>query len=193
MIDVTHDSDHRWSRNQLGSLCTFVLDDVCLGIIELGGLRRVAHFLDQDDRRLLIENLIDRDHRTELHQDFYDFSRLHGHLVGQFTDRNRLRHRNFAHYRLDRRTEGRYFDLCVPRLVTTSASMPAGYAAARIASRLDHPAARRVVLEDGRGFRLLGLLVRLGRIRCAQLGLVQRPFCWRSYGGPGGSLQLRLH
>ena len=57
----------------------------------------MAHFLDDDHRRLLVQNLVDRDHRPHLHHDLDDFDRLHRHLVRQIGHRNGFRHMHFAH------------------------------------------------------------------------------------------------
>jgi hypothetical protein len=61
VVDVAHDGDHRRPRS-----CSRVV----LGrspregfrVVQLGGQRLVAHFLDDDHRRLLVELLVDGDH-----------------------------------------------------------------------------------------------------------------------------------
>ena len=55
-------------------------------IVELGGERLVAHFLDDDHRRLLVELLVDGDHLAQLHQLLDDLGRLDRHLVREFGD-----------------------------------------------------------------------------------------------------------
>ena len=46
----------------------------------------MAHFLDHNHGRFLVQNLIDRHHRTHFHHHFDDFNRLYGHLVRQIGD-----------------------------------------------------------------------------------------------------------
>ena len=50
-------------------------------VVELGGQRGVAHFLDDDHRRLLVELLVDGDHLAQLHQLLDDLGGLDRHLV----------------------------------------------------------------------------------------------------------------
>jgi hypothetical protein len=77
-----------------------------IGIVELGGKRLVAHFLDDDHRRFLIEHLVDGHHRAHLHQRLDHLGRLDGHLVGKIGDRDGLRHMNLVNHRLEGQLEG---------------------------------------------------------------------------------------
>jgi hypothetical protein len=45
-------------------------------VVELGGQRLVAHLLDDDHRRLLVELLVDGDHLAQLHQLLDDLAGL---------------------------------------------------------------------------------------------------------------------
>ena len=141
MVDVAHDRHDRRTRGLRSLHRLLVLGDVRLGIVQLGSLRLVTHLLDEDDRGLLVEHLVDGDHRTQLHQRLDHLGSLHRHLVRKLADSDRLRHRHLAHDRLGRRVEGRPFLLCVARLVASAARMPPGNATAGVATRLDHPAA----------------------------------------------------
>ena len=101
VVDVTHDGDHRRARLQRHVLVlgTFVIEEG-IRIVQLGGKRLVAHFLDHDHRRFLVQQLVDGDHRAHLHQDLDDFGGLDRHLVGQIGHGNGFRHMHFADHRL---------------------------------------------------------------------------------------------
>jgi hypothetical protein len=86
---------------------TFVEEGV--GIVELGSKRLVAHFLDDDHRRLLVQRLIDGHHRTHLHQRLDHLGRLDRHLVREVGDRDRLGDIDLMRHRLDRQLEGMLF------------------------------------------------------------------------------------
>ena len=106
VVDVAHDGDHRRARLQLVRVCGVGLFlEERLGIVELGGERLVAHLLDHDHRRLLVELLVDGDHLAQLHQLLDDLGRLDRHLVRQVGDADRLGHVHFLHLRLGRRDE----------------------------------------------------------------------------------------
>jgi hypothetical protein len=83
MVDVTHDGYHRRPRNLLRGLDFGVLGNVRLGVVGLGGLGLVTHLLDHDDRRFLVEHLVDGDHRAKFHQCLDDLGRFDRHLVRQ--------------------------------------------------------------------------------------------------------------
>jgi hypothetical protein len=53
------------------------------GIVQLGRQRLVAHFLDHDHGRFLVQLLVDGDHLAQLHQLLDDLGGLHAHLVRQ--------------------------------------------------------------------------------------------------------------
>ena len=87
MVDVAHDGDDRRARQRLVLRVGLgFLFEEGVRIVELGGERRVAHFLDDDHRRLLVELLVDRDHLAELHQLLDDLGRLDRHLVREVGD-----------------------------------------------------------------------------------------------------------
>ena len=65
----------------------------------MAAYRLVAHFLDDDHRRFLVEHLVDRDHLAELHQRLDDFGGLDRHLVREVGDGDRLGHEDFADHR----------------------------------------------------------------------------------------------
>ena len=69
MVDVAHDGDHRRARQLLGVVRGrgFLFGEG-FRVVQLGGQRLVAHFLDDDHRRLLVELLVDGDHLAQLHQ-----------------------------------------------------------------------------------------------------------------------------
>ena len=65
----------------------------------------MAHFLDDDHRRFLIQHLVDGDHRAHFHQDLDDFGRLDRHLVRQIGHRNGFGNMHFADDDFGRRLE----------------------------------------------------------------------------------------
>jgi hypothetical protein len=64
-------------------------------VVQLGGQRLVAHLLDDDHRRLLVELLVDGDHLAQLHQLLDDLGGLDAHLVRQVGHRDGLGHVHF--------------------------------------------------------------------------------------------------
>ena len=96
VIDVPHDRDHRRTRRHLergiGLALQVVLDDVVLA--DDGG---VAHFLDHQDGRVLLDHLIDRGHHSHVHQRLDDLGGLDGHLLREFADCDRLGNGHLAH------------------------------------------------------------------------------------------------
>ena len=126
MVDVTHDGDHRRPRLQRHILVFGRLFEEGIRIVELGGKRLVAHFLDDDHRRFLVQHLVDGDHRTHLHHDLDDFDRLDRHLVRQIGHGNGFRNMDFTHDDFGRRLEAA---LTIIRrmavlLVTVTATLP---------------------------------------------------------------------
>jgi hypothetical protein len=64
--------------------------------------RLVAHFLDHDHGRVLVQRLVDGDHLAQLHQVLDDLGGLDRHLVGQFGHSDGLGHVHFQHAGFDR-------------------------------------------------------------------------------------------
>ena len=62
MVDVPHDRHDRGTWRNFRNRFAFVLANVSLGVVEFGRLRRMAHFLNENDRSFLVENLVDRNH-----------------------------------------------------------------------------------------------------------------------------------
>ena len=155
VVDVSHDGDDRRPRQRDDVALAVRLGQQRVRIVELGRLRLVAHLLDDDHRRLLVEDLVDRDHRAHLHHRLDDFGGLHGHLVREVADADRLGNRDLAHHR----PGAAGID---PRLVLVAmatglrlAPAAAGRSAGGVAAKLERAAAGRVFLERG-GAGLLG-------------------------------------
>ena len=55
VVDVTHDGDHRRTRQRFGRVRLRGFDEHRVGIVELGRLGLVAHFLDDDHRGFLVD------------------------------------------------------------------------------------------------------------------------------------------
>ena len=65
----------------------------------------VAQFFDNQRRRVLIDNLVDRDHRAHIEQDLDDFIALDRHLLCKLGNGNALRNFHFVDYRRGWRLE----------------------------------------------------------------------------------------
>ena len=81
------------------------LDELVLDRRFLERLRGVAHLLDDERRRVLIEDLVDRDHHAHLHEGLDDLVGLDGHLLREVADRDRVSDLDFAHDGLRRLLE----------------------------------------------------------------------------------------
>ena len=94
MVDVAHDGDDRRRAAAARPACVArVSASSASGSSSLAAMRLVAHFLDHDHRRFLVEHLVDGDHLAQLHQRLDDLGRLDRHLVRELGHGDRLRHR----------------------------------------------------------------------------------------------------
>ena len=100
MVDVTHDRDHRRSWQLLAFGRDMLLFKECVRIVKFGREGLVAHLLDQDHRRLLVELLVDRDHLAQLHQLLDHLGGLDRHLVCQVGHADGLGHMHFLDHLL---------------------------------------------------------------------------------------------
>ncbi len=194
VVDVTHHGHHRRTRQQLGvGVFLTAHHQQRFRIVQLGGMRLVAHFFHHDHGGFLVQHLVDRHHLAELHHLLDDLGRLDGHLVRQVGHGDGFRHVHFTHDRLGRCLEAAaaVVMLLLPAAAATRTTAPAAHAARRIAARLQAAAllAAAVVLPAclhdlallvggrrgrGRGGRLLFVLLRF-RGRTGRLDrLVQR-------------------
>jgi hypothetical protein len=132
-------------------------------VVELGGQRLVAHFLDDDHRRLLVELLVDGDHLAELHQLLDDLAGLHRHLVRQVGHRDGLGHVHLLHLLLGRGVKPRSALAAFAAAAAAARRAPAG-ARAAVAARLQRALLGHVVGPAGRQLLALDLLLvaRLG-------------------------------
>ena len=85
VIDVAHDRDDGRARHSLGRARGLFdgLDELVLDRRFLERLRGMAHLLDDERRRVLIEDLVDRDHHAHLHEGLDDLVGLHGHAAAR--------------------------------------------------------------------------------------------------------------
>ena len=135
VIDVPHDGNNRRSGFFYGILVNHLIDKG-IRIVELGRKSLMPHFLDDNHRRFLIQNLIDRHHRPHFHQGFDHFSGLHRHLVRQIRHRNGFRHMHFVNHCLGRRLKCvRFFDFCAT-ITALAVLIVAPSSTTRCASRL---------------------------------------------------------
>ena len=126
----------------------------------------MAHFLDDEHRRVLIEHLVDRDHLPHLHEGLDHFGGLDGHLVGKVRNADRLRHLNFTHHLLLNLLNG--FGMTVAVLAATAAGRaPAGLPGIVLTARLDR-AAMLTLITEAVGAALAALLT-VGRVALAAI------------------------
>ena len=60
VIDVAHHGDDRRPRHALADVLLFLGDQFLLDVLLLGSLCRVPHFLDHEDRRVLVQALVEK-------------------------------------------------------------------------------------------------------------------------------------
>ena len=165
VVDVAHDRDDRRTR-QSGIFDVLQFTEDGFGIVRLGGDGLVAHFLDDEHRRVLIEHLVDRDHLPHLHEGLDHFGGLDGHLVGKVRNADRLRHLNFTHHLLLNLLNG--FGMTVAVLAATAAGRaPAGLPGIVLTARLDR-AAMLTLITEAVGAALAALLA-VGRVALAAI------------------------
>ena len=173
MVDVTHDGHHRRPRFERHILVLGGFLEEGIRIVQFGGKRLVAHFLDDDHGRFLVQHLVDGDHRTHFHHDLDDFDRLDRHLVRQIGYRNGFGNMNLADDDFGRRLEAALavVDGMPVLLVSATSALPrtARVGRAGLDARLLPAVVRTSVAA------LLGLLAR--RIRT----LVQRSLLARGF------------
>jgi hypothetical protein len=96
VVDVAHHGDHRRrGRFSAGVDCALLDRQEGIRVVELGGDGLVAHFLDHDHRRFLVEHLVDGDHLPSFISVLDDLGRLHRHLVRQVGDGDGFGHQHF--------------------------------------------------------------------------------------------------
>ena len=66
MVNVTHDRHHGRARHRLSVVNAF-LKQVVLDRVLFEHYRRVAEFFDDDGGRILIDDLVDGHHRSNIH------------------------------------------------------------------------------------------------------------------------------
>ena len=165
VVNVAHDRDDRRTR-QSGIFDVLQFTEDGFGIVRLGGDGLVAHFLDDEHRRVLIEHLVDRDHLPHLHEGLDHFGGLDGHLVGKVRNADRLRHLNFTHHLLLNLLNG--FGMTVAVLAATAAGRaPAGLPGIVLTARLDR-AAMLTLITEAVGAALAALLA-VGRVALAAI------------------------
>ena len=81
VIDMTHDRNH-WRSPRLGTRFLLYANQIILWVLGVYCNRSVPNLLYDQNPRVLVKNLIDRYHRSHIHQRFYDFPRFNGHCLG---------------------------------------------------------------------------------------------------------------
>ena len=165
VVDVAHHRHDGWARQQFSRVIALRFRQQRIRVVQLGGDRLVAHFLDHDHRRFLVQDLVDRDHGAHLHHRLDDFGGLHRQLVRKLGNRDRLRDRDFAHDRSGRAAH----DVAAFIVAMTSTDLRAAPTCARragrVAAQLQRAPASGLFLEH-LSRRLLGdaiaLFTRLG-------------------------------
>ena len=84
VVDVAHDGDHRRARRRLlGRVRHRRPAGPPRSGLPCSSLGRVAHLLDHQHRRVLVDRLVDGGHHAHVHQRLDDFGGLDGHLLRQ--------------------------------------------------------------------------------------------------------------
>ena len=165
VVDVAHHRDDR--RPRLGlDVGRFGFGEERIRIVLLRGLRLVAHFRGQDDRRLLVEHLVDRDHLAELHQRLDDLGRLHRQLPRELGHGDRLGNRDVADDRRRRALRRAFAAFLVVAPRAADLRLPPAdrrRAAGDVAAELERAPPRGFFLESGAA--LLDRLRALARLR----------------------------
>ena len=91
VVDVTHHGHHRCPGLAL-AFDLQGLEVLLLDGIGRDGLRPVAELFHQQDRRVLIEHLVDGRHHPHAHELLDGIARLNGHALGKLTHGDRLGH-----------------------------------------------------------------------------------------------------
>ena len=95
VVDVSHDRDHRCPWLAL-ALDLQRLPKVLLHLVLGHDLGLVAEFLDQQDRGVLVERLVDRGHDAHAHQGLDRLAGLNAHPLRQFANRHHAAYFHFA-------------------------------------------------------------------------------------------------
>ncbi len=100
MVDMAHDRDHGRARNRIGRSGGFLdrLDQLILDRRLFQRLRGMPHLFDDEGCRVLIEDLVDRDHHAHLHEGLDDLVGLHGHALRKLADRDRRADLDVSHH-----------------------------------------------------------------------------------------------
>ncbi len=160
VVDVAHHRDHRCAGRLFVLLLGLLFLEEGFRIVQLGSQRLVAHLLDDDHRRLLVELLVDGDHLAQLHQLLDDLGRLHRHLVGQVGHADGFGNMNLLDLLLRRRDEARHAAVAALAAASAARRAPAGACATRRAigaalqrgallGRIVGPAGRQLLGLDG--------------------------------------------
>ena len=167
MIDMTHNRDHRWTRFQ-----RFFRINIGIGIDFNVGLRHaldiVAELLDQQFGGILVDRLVDGNHRAHVEQGFDQIGPLFAHTLGQLLNGNGFRHDDradllFARFAWPSRTLGAFFLFAgaFQRSQRTSPGRAVFAAQCLVDSKLARLAAIGAILAPD----LLLFLLRLGPFR----------------------------
>ena len=95
VVHVAHDGDHGGARLLGSFLLGHFLGREGFGIVQRSDLGGVAHFLDHDHGRVLVQGLVDGDHLAHLHQHLDQLGCLDRHLVRQLGHGDGLGHVHF--------------------------------------------------------------------------------------------------
>ena len=104
VIDMAHDRDHWGPRDRIDLIAVLGLQGIFQRVL-VERLGRVAHLLDHQHCRVLIERLVDGRHDAHVHQRLDHLAAFHRHLLREFGNGDRLGDRHFALNRLRRHLE----------------------------------------------------------------------------------------
>ena len=106
VVDVTHDGNHRRTRQCFGFYCFHAFIQECFRIVGGGRFADVAEFFHHNQGGVLVDGLVDGDHHAHFHQGFNHFDAFNGHFVRQIGNGNGFGNQDFVYDRFGRCLEG---------------------------------------------------------------------------------------
>ena len=96
VVDVSHDRHDRCTPYLVAAFLNFFGQQLLVHLGRIDRLRHVTELFDDERRRVLVDNLVDRHHGAHVEQDLDDFITLDRHCLGQIGNRNTVRNLDLA-------------------------------------------------------------------------------------------------